>query len=166
MSDAFLRKDPDGKDWEIECWKKVPGKESQTIPALQTFTFMEVATGQIERFASSLGSCCPAPGILQARVPLGRLPARTVTPCSSHNNGTVIEWVWNKQSSEFSQCVNREQDSGEKNYLSFFIIQGITHPLQRTRSGQLWGCKALGPKPAGTSEGVFPGSAELMVSTL
>lgn len=54
----------------------------------------------------------------------------------------------------------------KKNHLSFFIIQGITHPLQRTRPGQLWGCKASGPKPAGTSEGVFSGSAKLVVSTL
>lgn len=82
------------------------------------------------------------------------------------NNGTAIGQVWNKPSSDFSQCVDQEQGSGEKNYLSFFIIQGITHPLQRTRSRQLWGCKASGPKPAGTSEGVFSVSARLKVCAL
>lgn len=71
------------------------------------------------------------------------------------NIATVKGQFGKKLSSDFSQCVDREQGSGEKNYLSFFIIRGITHSLQRTRSRQLWGCKSSGPKPAGTLEGVF-----------
>ena len=73
---------------------------------------------------------------------------------------------WNKPSSDFSQCVGREQSLREGNYPSFFIIVGITHPLQRTQSRQLWGCRASGPKPAGRSEGVFSGSAKLTLSKL
>ena len=73
---------------------------------------------------------------------------------------------WNKPSSDFSQCVGREQSLREGNYPSFFIILGITHPLQRTQSRQLWGCRASGPKPAGRSEGVFSGSAKLTLSKL
>lgn len=134
MPDVFLRMAPDGKDWEIKWWEETPGKEPHYHPRLATSHFQMKSCRAGWEICPSSEFLLLSPEALSQGSPW-RLPVRTVTLCFSHNNDTRVQWVWNYPCSDFSQCVNREDSSGERNNLPFlFSGLSLTHCKEHDQS--------------------------------
>ena len=165
MSEALLRMPREGRPGESSGERRALKKNHR--PSLSGNVPLpwegRRASGEI---VSSSEFLLPTPGSHTSQGSLWRCPVIAVTLLSSHNKGAIVEWVKISHLLTFHSVSVGEQGSRERNYLSFFIIWGDPHLLQRTPSRQLWGGRASGLRPAGRSEGVFSGSAMLTLSKL